>query len=132
MPEGFIYDTEPACRAVAAISGINAELIFPLFKAIQFSFYKEGLDVTQKETLSDIAQKLGVDKIRFLEEFVSEETDQKVKAHFHQTRQFGIRGFPSIVLHGASGYHLLSNGYRKLDELIPDINDWLIQSTNQR
>ena len=129
MPEGFIYDTEPACRAVAAISGIKVELIFPLFKAIQSSFYKEGLDVTQKEILANIVQKLGVDKTVFLEEFDSEEADKKVKAHFHQIHQFGVRGFPTIVLQGKDSYHLLANGYRKLDELKPEIDDWLMNQT---
>ena len=126
MPEGFIYDTEPACRAVAAISGINAGLIFPLFKAIQAAFYKSGLDVTQTTVLADIAHKLGVDQTVFLTEFESELTDKKVKAHFTQTRQFGVRAFPTLVLQGASGYQLLNNGYRKRDELKPEIDGWLL------
>ena len=130
MPEGFVYDTEPACRAVAAISGINTGLIFPLFKAIQSAFYKEGLDVTQKEILADIVHKFGVDKMVFLQEFDSEQADQKVKAHFNQTRQFGVRGFPTLVLQGGGKYHLLNRGYRKLDELTPEIDDCLANQAN--
>ena len=125
MPEGFIYNTEPACRAVAAISGINPQLIFPLFKAIQSAFYEEGLDVTQKETLAVIVEKLGIDKSVFLNAFDSEDAHKKTKAHFHQTRQFGVRGFPTIVLQHGGQYHLVSSGYRKPDELVPEIDNWI-------
>ena len=126
MPEGFIYDTEPACRAVAAISGINAGLIFPLFKSIQAAFYKEGLNVTQTEVLADLAHQLGVDQAVFLSEFESAQADKKVKAHFAQTRQFGVRGFPTLVLQSGSRYQLLNNGYRTLAELKPEIDAWLL------
>ncbi len=47
LPEGFVYDTEPASRAVVTMGGIDPALIFPLFKAIQSAFYAEGRDVTQ-------------------------------------------------------------------------------------
>ncbi|MBI3570502.1 MAG: DsbA family protein, partial [Gammaproteobacteria bacterium] len=31
MPEGFVYDTEPASRAVIAVAGIDPEATFPYF-----------------------------------------------------------------------------------------------------
>ena len=35
LPEGFIYDTEPACRAVVSASFIDSSRTFPLLAAIQ-------------------------------------------------------------------------------------------------
>ena len=35
MPEGFIYDTEPSCRGVVAMSLINSSLVFPLLEFIK-------------------------------------------------------------------------------------------------
>ena len=46
MPEGFIYDTEPASRGVVTVSIINPEGIFSFFKTVQSAFYVEQQDVT--------------------------------------------------------------------------------------
>ncbi|HEX9812969.1 MAG TPA: DsbA family protein, partial [Burkholderiales bacterium] len=47
LPVGFVYDTEPACRAVVAMLELDRAAAFPYFKSIQSAFYAEGKDVTQ-------------------------------------------------------------------------------------
>ncbi|MBK7354450.1 MAG: hypothetical protein IPJ05_13860 [Nitrosomonas sp.] len=34
LPEDFIYDTEPACRALVSVATIDSEYVFPLLHAI--------------------------------------------------------------------------------------------------
>ena len=127
MPEGFIYDTEPACRAVAAVSSIDINLIFPMFKAVQSAFYTRGMDVTQTGVLTDIAVGLGVQKNSFRQSFESEESHRKTQAHFQQTRQYGVRGFPTIILQRESGYSLLNSGYKNYDDLKGGLEEWLAE-----
>jgi putative protein-disulfide isomerase len=47
MPDGFVYDTEPPCRALVAITAINPALTRAYFERVQAAFYMEGLDVTR-------------------------------------------------------------------------------------
>src|SRR3990172_8984360 len=125
MPEGFVYDTEPASRAVIAVAEIDPEAIFPYFKSVQAAFYAQGQDVTRTGTLAELAAHLNIDKPRFLERFESEGVKNKTRAHFRITRETGVRGFPTIVLQAGSGQKLLTNGCRPLAELRPELEAWL-------
>lgn len=115
LPQGFVYDTEPACRAVAVIGGIDPALTFPLFKAIQQAFYAEGLDVTQPGVLADLAAELGVDRDAFLQAFDSDAARAKTQAHFRQARQDGVRGFPALILQQDAQLHTICHGCQPLE-----------------
>lgn len=115
QPEGFVYDTEPACRAVVTVGGIEPMLIFPLFKSIQNAFYAEGRDVTQPGVLAELAAGLGVDKDVFLQAFDSNAARARTQAHFKQARQAGVRGFPALILQQDTQLHPISNGCQPLE-----------------
>jgi putative protein-disulfide isomerase len=128
MPEGFVYDTEPASRAVIAVAEIIPEATFPYFKAVQAAFYSQGRDVTQVGTLADLAEQHNIEKPRFLERFESEDVRNKTHTHFRITRESGVRGFPTIVLQAGTGHKLLTNGCRPLEELRPELDAWLAET----
>jgi len=115
LPEGFVYDTEPASRAVVTVGGLDPALIFAMFKAIQTAFYAEGRDVTQPTVLADLAAGLGVDSAAFLQAFDSDAARAKTQAHFRQARQAGVRGFPTLILQQDSQLHSVSNGCLPLE-----------------
>jgi putative protein-disulfide isomerase len=115
LPAGFVYDTEPACRAVVTVGGLDPALTFPLFKAIQNAFYAEGRDVTQPGVLADLAAELGVDQDAFLPAFDSDAARARTQAHFKQTRQAGVRGFPALILQQDSRLHSICSGCQPLD-----------------
>jgi len=125
LPEGFIYDTEPACRAVISIGTLAAEKAFPFFTLIQQSFYQYGIDVSQEDNLASLAHECGIKPEIFLETFRSEQLIKATKQHFEQTQSFEVRGFPTLILQKDKQYHSLCRGYkgyealsRELDELI--------------
>lgn len=128
MPEGFVYDTEPASRAVIAVAGIDPEMIFPYFKSVQAAFYTQSRDVTQTGTLAELAEQHNIDRPKFLERFESEDVRNRTRAHFRITREAGVRGFPTIVLQAGSGQKLLTNGCRPLEELRPELEAWLAET----
>lgn len=115
LPEGFVYDTEPASRAVVTVGGIDPALIFPLFKAIQSAFYAEGRDVTQPDVLAGLAAKLGVDAHAFRSAFDSDAARSKTQAHFRHARQAGVRGFPALILQRDAQLQIISNGCQPLE-----------------
>ncbi len=125
MPEGFIYDTEPASRAVVTISTINPETIFPFFKAIQSAFYVEQADVTKPDVLALLAVSVGVDAQHFLQIFESDAAKNQTLAHFHKARQWGIHAFPTVIVQNVTGYSLLVSGYCPLEQLRPQLDTWL-------
>jgi len=49
---GFVYDTEPPCRAVVTGRTLDAPRSLALMKVIQLAFYREGQDVTRPQRVS--------------------------------------------------------------------------------
>ena len=115
LPDGFVYDTDPACRAVATMGGLDPARIFPLFHAIQSAFYAEGRDVTQPGVLAELAAGLGVDAAAFSRAFDSDEARARTQAHFRQARQAGVRGFPALILQQDAQLTPVSDGCQPLD-----------------
>ena len=125
MPQGFIYDTEPPSRAVITMGEMNPDRVLPYFTSIQAAFYAEGRDVTQFDTLSELAGAFEVNNSEFHIKFEEAEIKQKTQAHFHRARQFGVRGFPTLILQNDDGYTLLTHGYQPFESLAPQIAAWL-------
>lgn len=125
MPAGFVYDTEPASRAVVAVAEINPGETFPYFKSVQAAFYAQRQDVTRTQTLATLAEAHHIATPQFLERFHSAQVKERTRMHFQQTQQAGVRGFPSVVLQDATGSTLLARGYRPFEELRPEIEAWL-------
>lgn len=130
LPDGFVYDTEPACRAVVTMLDLNGAVAFSYFKSIQAAFYAEGRDVTQAQILGQLAEQQGVEADRFSERFESAAMKQMTQAHFRQTAETGVRGFPTAVLQNGEHFELLTHGYRPLAELTPVLDRWLSKNAS--
>lgn len=128
LTEGFVYDTEPACRAVVTVGGIEPMQIFAMFKAIQTAFYAEGRDVTQAGVLADLAAGLGVDGETFLRDFDSDTARARTQAHFRQARQAGVRGFPTLIVQRDTQLHPVCSGCLPLDTVRTEIDRCLLRA----
>ncbi len=115
LPGGFVYDSEPACRAVVTMGGLDPTLIFPMFKTIQTAFYVEGRDVIQPAVLASLAAGLGVESEAFLRDFGNDTARAHTQAHFRQARQAGVRGFPALIVQQDAQLHPVCNGCQPLD-----------------
>lgn len=114
----FVYDTEPACRAVVLMRELQPESEFDFFKKIQYSFYEKNKNTNLIETYSELAVLYGLDKDDFAKRFESDEMKEKIKVDFTYSQQVGIRSFPTVVLQVGEQYYLIAQGYVKADEMI--------------
>lgn len=128
LPDGFVYDTEPAARAVVTVGALAPDATFACFKAVQSAFYAGGRDVTRAEVLAGLAEPFGIERARFLDRFESDEMRQRTVMHFRRSRELGVQGFPTAILQNAAGYALLTSGWRPFEELAPQIDEWLASS----
>lgn len=116
--EDFIYDTEPATRAVVTIREIKAEIEFDFFKKVQYAFYAENHNPTKTKTYEAICNHFDVDYISFKERFESEEMKEKTEDDFDFTRQFGVSGFPALILQLGEKAKPVARGYLPYEQLI--------------
>jgi len=118
---GFIYDTEPACRAVvtARMPDLKLPPSAPLkvFHAIQRTFYAQGLDVTRGEILAEVASAAmaddgcPIDAAAFHAVWADEKTKAATRNDFAQTQRWGVSGFPTLILERGKELSLVASGY---------------------
>ncbi|WP_187672669.1 DsbA family protein [Zestomonas carbonaria] len=125
MADGFVYDTEPACRALVAARSLDAESAWSLVKGIQHAFYAEGRDVGQPCVLAELAETAGLPRMVFVEAFDSTEQRAATVADFSWVQDLGIAGFPTLLAERDGQLALLTNGYQPLERLAPLLARWL-------
>lgn len=130
LPEGFIYDTQPASRGVIAASLINPESAFPFFRAVQSAFYAEQQNVTDPVVLAELAGSAGLGMRHFIETFESELARNLTLEHFHRARRLGVSGFPTVIMvEEGADYRFLTRGYSPFQRLRPTLEEWLGHSS---
>ncbi len=125
LPDDFVYDTEPACRAVVAVRSLDEGAAWQMAKLIQNAFYAEGRDVTQVAVLVELAEKAGIPRIEFAAAFDSAEQLTATADDFNWVRDLNIAGFPTLLAQRGGQMALLTNGYQPLDALAPLFARWL-------
>lgn len=125
LPEDFVYNTEPASRALVTMRHLAPEQVWPLVRAIQQAFYVEGLDVTRPALLAELAEALGVPRPAFAEAFDSVALREATAADFRWAGDLGIAGFPTLLAERSGQLALLTNGYQPLERLAPLFARWL-------
>ena len=126
LPDGFIYNTEPACRAVITVGSIDATKMFAYLTAIQSAFYTKNLDVSQINVLKKLAADCGIDTEKFSQLFVDEKQYESAIKSFQFTQKAGVQGFPTLILNMNEQLHVITRGYQdygsisaSLDKLLP-------------
>ncbi|QSL91897.1 DsbA family protein [Ectopseudomonas toyotomiensis] len=130
LPEGLVYDTEPACRALVTARQLDAASAWALLKLIQQAFYTEGADVTQASVLVQLAEQAGIPRIEFAEAFDSQAMQEATAADFTWVQDLGIAGFPTLLAERDGQLALLTNGYQPLEVLAPLLGRWLERAAN--
>ncbi|WP_347160390.1 DsbA family protein [Pontibacter chitinilyticus] len=115
--EGFIYDTEPGCRAVITMRYLKPEVELKMAEAIQDAFYAHNSDVTKPEVLASIALAFGIEEDVFLEKFGSELMLEKTQQDFLIARHLRANAFPSLYLLNGNEVNLLCRGYRMFEAI---------------
>jgi putative protein-disulfide isomerase len=114
---GFVYDTEPPCRAVVTARTLDAARALTMYHAIQVAFYRDGRDVTQSSVLCEVATENNFDRAAFAAALDSGPMRAATRADFETAAGWGIRGFPTLMIEHKAQLSLLANGYTTADDL---------------
>ena len=128
--DGFVYDTEPACRAVVTARNLDPNLSYAMMHSVQKAFYAEGRDVTSADVLSEIAGAVGLSAGTFRTAFDTEDARNFTAQDFQTTQQVGVPGFPTLLL-GKEDEDLmvLANGYQEYDGIAARLESALAEDS---
>lgn len=116
--DGFVYDTEPACRAVVTARHLDPSVALDLLHAIQRAFYAEGRDVTARDVLVGIAVESGLDAAAFREAFDSAATKEATRDDFVLTQRVGVTGFPTLCVDAGRRLLLINAGFVEAERIL--------------
>jgi putative protein-disulfide isomerase len=118
MRDGFVCDTEPACRAVVTARTLDARGAHAYFRHVQRAFYGEGRDVTDAAVLADLGAEIGFDRNAFHAHFDSSQARNDTRLDFSTAHQMGVRGFPTLVAgYPGNRFYVIANGYLRAGAL---------------
>ncbi|RAK69241.1 DsbA family protein [Phenylobacterium kunshanense] len=125
--DGFIYDTDPAARAVVVVRRRGEDVAARYLGAAQRAFYAENLDVTSGEVLADLAADFGLDRDDFLAAWSSDDARQETWRDYAISQRAGVTGFPTLVggpnEQGAFG--VVTRGYAPPEQVLAVLRDWI-------
>lgn len=125
--EGFVYDTDPAARAVVVVRREGQDVAARYLGAAQRAFYAEGRDITQGSVLAELAADFGLDPERFLADWSTEEARDETWRDYATSQRAGVTGFPTLVggpnEHGV--YGVITRGYAPSEQVIGILRTWI-------
>jgi putative protein-disulfide isomerase len=130
LPEGLVYHTEPACRALVVARQLDASKVWPLLELIQQAFYCQGRDVTRASVLRELAEAAGLPRGEFAEAFDSPQAQAATQADCNWVQDLGVAGFPTLLAERNGQFALLTNGYQPLEQLQPLLARWLARASH--
>jgi putative protein-disulfide isomerase len=123
--EGFVYDTEPACRAVVTARRLQPHMALPFKGRISQAFYAENRDMTSTDEIVKVAEEAGFEREKFAQAFLDPETRNETFRDFLTAQQLGIHGFPTLIAGSdEEGYALITNGYQPAENLLEPLERW--------
>ena len=127
----FVYDTEPACRAVVTMREQDSERALEYFYAVQAAFYGDGRDVTQGDVLADIAGEMGVDRGAFAIAWQSAAIKEATRQDFALTQRLGVSGFPTVAMEHGGQLFLVASGFTPATVLADRIDQIAAEPASQ-
>lgn len=121
----FVYDTEPACRAVVVMRSFAPDAALAYMQRLQRAFYVDNEDVTDAATLARLAAPFGLEPEPFAALFAAAEIAAATRADFSAAHAAGITGFPTVVLRHGGTFSYLTVGYQPFEALKPQLDLWL-------
>ena len=125
--DGFVYDTDPAARAVVLARREGPVMALDYLRSAQQAFYAQNRDVTRPEVLAALAEDLGLDPIVFRDGLETEDVKQETWRDYAISQNAGVRGFPTLIAGpGADGtFTLITRGFNTADAVLPMVDRWL-------
>lgn len=113
----FIYNTEPACRALLCVRLLRPVLTLEVLRAFHSAFYADGLDLKETAVLVHLVGLFGIRENLFLALFESEEIMQQMEEEFSYIDSIGADTFPSVYVQTGQRLEKIAQRYVPLYEL---------------
>lgn len=123
--DNFVYDTEPACRAVVTARKIDEARTLPFLAHLHNAFYVDNRNTAQESVLADIAGEFGFDRNEFFALLTSPDMREETQGDFWFAQSSGITGFPTLLAVEDKQAMLVTAGYLPWENLAEPLAGWV-------
>ena len=125
--DGFVYDTDPAARAVVLARRTSDDEALDLLERLHLAFYADGRDITDPAELALIAAEQGFDRAAFETQLGDEGLKQETWRDYAISQRAGATGFPTLIVgpNSDGAYTLVTRGYQDTAHIVAGIDGWL-------
>lgn len=111
LPDAFVYNSTPACLAVAAVRRALGRAPFGYLHRLQQLLFAEGRDIGDPALLAATATDFGVPAVVVTDAFGDEVLQGLLADEFAGARSYGTQALPNLVLEVGGERRLLAGGY---------------------
>ncbi|RAJ05006.1 putative protein-disulfide isomerase [Chitinophaga skermanii] len=113
----YIMDSEKPAIALSAFKMLAPGSAIDFAHDIQVAFNYDGKDLHADETYSNLVHKYGVREDDYLAALHSEDAKNAALTEFKQVQEWGITGFPAVILVTSKQLYLIARGFTHLENL---------------
>ena len=119
----FNYDTDPACRAVVVARQMDPAKERRFFELVQHHFYVQNNDPAALSFYQPICNELDLDFEEFVRLFSSQNIIQATRAEFQLHRNWGVRGYPTVLFRRDNELSVIARGFTTFDNMWAAVNE---------
>jgi len=113
----FNYDTEPPCRAAVVARSLVGDKELEFFSAIKKKFYVDSENPGEVVFYKSICEEFDIDFDEFRKRFESDEYKQATHQEFVLNRNWGVTGYPCVILKKDEQLFAVAQGFSTFDEM---------------
>lgn len=124
-PGTYISNSEPPGVAMTLFKAVLPGRAVEFAGTLQHALYGDGIDLNVAANYGPLVEPYGIDPDEFVEHLTDPVVNQQTLAEFNLVSQYGINGFPSVILDHGNALYLVARGYLPFDQLEANIRQAL-------
>ncbi|RIV25136.1 DsbA family protein [Fibrisoma montanum] len=123
-PGTYLSDSEKPGMAMTLFKALQTGRQLEFAGTLQKALYYDGIDLNVDANYGPLVEPFGVDPDEFTAHIADQAIKEQTWAEFNVVAQYGINGFPSVIVDAGNKLYLIARGYvpyERLDDAIKQI-----------
>ncbi|MFD2570397.1 DsbA family protein [Spirosoma soli] len=116
-PGHYTSDSEKPGMAMTLFKAVLPERALEFATTIQNALYRDGVDLNQDTNYGSLVEPFDIDPDEFIAHLSDNAIKEQTWAEFNLVAQYGINGFPSVIVDNGDKLFLVARGYSSYDQL---------------
>lgn len=116
-PGTYVSDSEKPGMALTLFKTMRPDGAVDFAGTIQYALYHDGVDLNVDANYGPLVAPFGIDPTEFVARLPDLAVKEQTWSEFNRVAQYGIRGFPAVLLDTGDKLYLVANGYMPYEQL---------------